>query len=355
MTNQNKILIIDDEKEILKSFSLWIENEGFTVFTADSGAKAIEVLKKHPVEVCLVDLKLGDENGIELARELKERDKFLKIIIITGYPSYNTAVESIKSGIFDYISKSELQREILAKINRAIESRNELLGELNKDLNNRYKLALVCNHTLVREGFINFCKSESEFSLVHTFHSFNFIKKSDFNNEISIVLLCPSCNSEHFNTPKNLTYKLHTFFPNAKIVITEDNIEDESKINLIKYGVSGFLRKNISKENLKRAFRSILKNEFWISRKLNERLIFQLIEINQNSRKVPNTENVFNLSAREIEILEAISSGLTNNEIGEKFFISEKTVKAHVYNLFKKMGVNSRTQAVKKALDVQIL
>lgn len=49
MTNQNKILIVDDEKEILRSFSLWIENEGFTVYTADSGDKAIDL-----VDLCRV-------------------------------------------------------------------------------------------------------------------------------------------------------------------------------------------------------------------------------------------------------------------------------------------------------------
>jgi len=98
-----------------------------------------------------------------------------------------------------------------------------------------------------------------------------------------------------------------------------------------------------------------MNDEYWISRKLNESLISQLINMSQGARQVLNTENVFQLSSRELEILQAISSGLTNLEISEKFFISEKTVKAHVYNLYKKMGVKSRTLAVKKALDFHIL
>ena len=88
---------------------------------------------------------------------------------------------------------------------------------------------------------------------------------------------------------------------------------------------------------------------------MNESLISQLIDLSQGVRNIPNTENVFKLSARELEILQAISSGLTNLGISEKFFISEKTVKAHVYNLYKKMGVKSRTQAIKKAMDFHVI
>ncbi len=355
MANQTKILIVDDERDILKSFKLWIESEGFTVFTANSGEKAAEILKKQPIEICLLDLRLGEESGIEVAGQLSEKDEFLKTIIITGYPSYDTALESLKSGIFDYISKSELQKDILAKIKKAVESRSEQIAKLNNENKGKYKLGLVCNHTLVKEGFLNFCEHESEFRLIHTFHSFDYIKKSDFNNEIDFTLLCPLCNEDHFDDPSGFITKLNIFFPNSKIVFTEDPIEDDKKVEFIKMGVRGFLQKSISTANLKRALKSISKNEFWISRKMNENLISQLIDLSQGVRGIPNTENVFQLSARELEILQAISSGLTNLEISEKFFISEKTVKAHVYNLYKKMGVKSRTQALKKAMDFHVI
>ena len=88
---------------------------------------------------------------------------------------------------------------------------------------------------------------------------------------------------------------------------------------------------------------------------MNESLISQLIDLSQAPRNIPNTENIFQLSTRELEILQAISSGLSNLEISEKCFISEKTVKAHVYNLYKKMGVKSRTQAIKKAMDFYVI
>lgn len=355
MANQIKILIVDDEKDILKSFRLWIENEGFTVFTANTGEKAAEILKKYPIEVCLIDLRLGEENGIEIASELSEKDNFLKTIIITGYPSYDTALNSVKAGIFDYISKSELQKDILEKIYKAVESRHEQIAKLNSENKGKYKLGLICNHTLVKEGFFNFCEHESEFRLIHTFHSFNYIKKSDFNNEIDFTLLCPLCNEDHFDDPSGFITKLNIFFPNSKIIFTEDSMEHEKKVEFIKLGVRGFLQKNISTGNLKRALKSVSKNEFWISRKMNESLISQLIDLSQGIRNIPNTENVFQLSTRELEILQAISSGLSNLEISEKFFISEKTVKAHVYNLYKKMSVKSRTQAVKKAMDFHVI
>jgi len=355
MKNNSKILIVDDEKDILKSFRLWTENEGFTVLTANSGKAALNILKKHTIEVCLLDLRLGDENGIELAKEFSEKDEFMKIIIITGYPSYDTALNSIKSGVFDYISKSELQKDILSKIRKALDSRNEQIAEFNSSSIGKYKLGLVCNHTLVKEGFANFCKKEKEFHLACTFHSLDYIKKSDFNNELDFVLLCPLCNEQHIDDSVGFVTKLRIFFPKAKILFTEDSLDQDKMVSLIKQGVRGFLQKNITPQNLKRAFKSIENNEYWVSRTLNENLIEQLINISQGSKGALNTENVFQLSKREMEILQAISSGLSNLEISDKFFISEKTVKAHVYNMFKKMGVKSRTQAVKKATDFHIL
>jgi len=355
MTNNEKILIVDDEKDIIKSFRLWIENEGFTVLTAGSGIEAEKILKKHTIGVCLLDLRLGEEDGIELAKELSEKDEFLKIIIITGYPSYETALNSIKSGVFDYISKSEMQKDILAKIRKALDAREEQVTASREGNTGKYKLALICNHSLVKEGFANFCEREKEYQLACTFHSLDYIKRSDFNNELDFVLLCPLCNESHIGNPENFVSKLKVFYPNAKMLFTEDNLDQEIKVSLIKQGVRGFLQKNISRDNLKRAFKSLLKDEYWISRKMNDSLISQLIDLSQGNKGVPNTENVFQLSKREMEILQAISSGLSNLEISDKYFISEKTVKAHVYNLFKKMGVNSRTQAVKKAMDFHIL
>lgn len=224
-----------------------------------------------------------------------------------------------------------------------------------KNSNEKIKIILICNHMMIREGLENICRKAPGFSLDKSYHSFKTIKNSDFNNDVSLILLCPSCNKSHLKHPSQMIQKLKNFFPNGNIVIIEDIFDDAEKTEFIKLGVKGFLSKNISRENMRRAFITILQGEFWISRNLSRDLIDQLINMTTKTREYITPENIFKLSAREIEILQAIASGLTNIEISNKLFISEKTVKAHIYNIFKKMEVKTRIKAVIKAIDLQII
>ncbi len=235
---------------------------------------------------------------------------------------------------------------------------SETKMKANSDKNNsteKIKIILICSHIMIIEGFENICRKSQSFSLVNSYQSFKAITKSDFNNDISIILLCPSCNKEHFKHPVQMVQKINNLFPNGNIIIIEDIFTDSEKGEFIKLGVKGFLHENITTENIIRAFYTILRGEFWISRNLSRDLIDQLINMTTKTREYVTPENIFKLSAREIEILQAIASGLTNIEISNKLFISVKTVKAHIYNIFKKMEVKTRTKAVIKAMESQFL
>ena len=88
-------------------------------------------------------------------------------------------------------------------------------------------------------------------------------------------------------------------------------------------------------------------------------LSFQLIKRKQAQEKLiqvdQNLKVELNLSSREAEVLEGIAEGLSNKEIGEKLFLSESTIKSHSANLFAKLNVNRRTQAVQKAREMGLL
>ena len=103
-----------------------------------------------------------------------------------------------------------------------------------------------------------------------------------------------------------------------------------------------------------KAFQAVLDGQMWISRELSQALLRELMDQGTSSQYT-KPKNTYNLSNREIEILEIIASGLSNLEISDKLYISEKTVKAHINHIFKKMGVKSRTQAVKKAVEEHII
>jgi DNA-binding NarL/FixJ family response regulator len=353
MENQS-LLLVDDEPEVLKSFQFWLEDEGYTVFSATSKEEAMKILEEYPIAVCLIDLKMKEEDGLQVSRELKRIDDLLKVIIVTGYPTYETAIDAMKMGVFDYVSKSSDSQDILKRINKAAEVRkNEISTKCGSSVGGQ-SIILVCNHAMIREGFEKFCREEPAYSLMHSYHSFDYIKSSDFNNRASLVLLCMTCNQKHMETPEKMFSQLRIYFPLARMMMLNSQFSDEEKMELIKLGVKGFLPKNTNREKMKSAFEAVLSGQMWVSRKVTQRLLSELLA-KTSDIKYRNPENQYNLSNREVEILQAMASGLSNLEIANKLYISEKTVKAHIYHIFKKMGVKSRTQAIMKAVEAHII
>lgn len=354
MTEKQTLLVIDDEPTVRETFKLWLEQEGYTVYTAPGKTGALKILEEYSIAVCLVDLRLEEENGLEISKELKKADTLVKIIILTGYPSYETAIDAMKIGIFDYISKTEEEQSILQKINRAVEARKKEINAKDEYTGYRKNIVLVCNHMMIQEGFEKFCRDETDYHLMHTYHSIDYIKNSDFNHKAALVLVCMTCNQDHLKNPKNAMINLHLYFPNAAILIINSQYTDLEKMQLIKLGIKGFLPKNLSKDDIKMALEAVLKGEFWIPRELTHRLLAELLK-KTSEIKYKKPENIYQLSRREIEILQAMASGLSNFEIGAKLYISQKTVKAHIYHIFKKMEVKSRTQAIVKAVEAHII
>ena len=100
-----KILIIDDEAFICENVQRILSGEGFQVRSAATGSEAREIVASEEIDLALLDLNLGTENGIDVLKALKELDPELLVIIITGYGSVESAVESLKLGAFHYMKK----------------------------------------------------------------------------------------------------------------------------------------------------------------------------------------------------------------------------------------------------------
>lgn len=117
----NKILIIDDETKIRTLLSRILELEGFEIYQAEdlkNGLKKITTI--HPA-VILCDVKLPDGNGIEFAKEVKEKFPLVEIILLTAYGNIPDGVQAIKNGAFDYITKGDDNNRILPLLYRALE------------------------------------------------------------------------------------------------------------------------------------------------------------------------------------------------------------------------------------------
>ncbi len=136
-----KVLVVDDEANVRAQFSEFLDKEGFEVNTAENGEVAIEMLGDDFYDVVLIDLNMPKVDGMEVLKHLVKNEPESIGIILTGFASIRNAVEAMKIGAFDYLSKPIKMEEVLVVIKRAIEFRN-LRREnqaLKKQLKKKYK------------------------------------------------------------------------------------------------------------------------------------------------------------------------------------------------------------------------
>lgn len=100
-----RILIIDDETEILNSLSAVLKDEGYTTFTAKNGSEGLKILQDEIIDLVLLDLRLPDIDGIEVLRRIKDFEPDIAVIMISGNATIETAVESTKLGAAHFIEK----------------------------------------------------------------------------------------------------------------------------------------------------------------------------------------------------------------------------------------------------------
>jgi two-component system, NtrC family, response regulator HydG len=120
-----KVLIIDDDLDMCMLLSKYLSRNNFIVDTAHSGAKGLVKFKESNYDVVLCDYRLGDKEGKDVLVEIKTLSPRTIVLIITGYSDIKTAVDVIKLGAFDYITKPLIPDEVLTVINRAISRDND--------------------------------------------------------------------------------------------------------------------------------------------------------------------------------------------------------------------------------------
>ena len=99
------ILIVEDEAIMRESLRDWLTDGGYQVETAEDGEAALQTISEQDFGIVILDLRLPGKDGLEVLREAKEKSPQLKGIIITAYPSVQTAVEAIREGAVDYLPK----------------------------------------------------------------------------------------------------------------------------------------------------------------------------------------------------------------------------------------------------------
>lgn len=115
------ILIIDDDIDMCQLLSRFLKRNGYEVETAINGTKGLKAFHEGKFDLVLCDFRLGDKEGADVLKEIKQVNQNMPVIIITGYSDIKTAVEVMKHGAYDYITKPLLPDEVLTLVKKAIE------------------------------------------------------------------------------------------------------------------------------------------------------------------------------------------------------------------------------------------
>jgi two-component system response regulator DegU len=206
------------------------------------------------------------------------------------------------------------------------------------------KVVLADDHALFREGLRRILSLEKDVLVVGEASRGDEIAKVVERTKPDVLLL-------DLKMPKGdvvqTLLQVNDRNPSTKVIILTAFSEDENILNAAKGGAKGYVMKGVSSSTLLQAIKAAHNGGLWIDRETPSAEAFEEIAQAQHGKAATEQANepMNSLTKREVEILRLVAEGLTNEEIGKRIFISEKTVKTHLTNIFDKLKVNNRFKA----------
>ncbi|MFQ5498228.1 MAG: response regulator [Candidatus Zixiibacteriota bacterium] len=122
---QPSILVVDDELLIRDLLYDFFSGQGWDISIAENGGRALDILDSKPVDLVLTDIKMPDMDGLALTSQVKEQFPKIPVVLMTGYPSIDTAVAALRHQVADYIIKpfniNKLHKTLVSKLNQGSE------------------------------------------------------------------------------------------------------------------------------------------------------------------------------------------------------------------------------------------
>ncbi len=147
---KEKILLVDDEETILNVARDFFQLRGYRTYTAKSGKEALQIIEHEAIDCCFTDINMPEMNGLDLAEKIRMADNTLPVIVMTGYPSLENAIQTIKNGVVDFLIKPVNLKQMELCVRRVLEQRR-LLAEnviLKKEVEGKERLQAL-NQELV--------------------------------------------------------------------------------------------------------------------------------------------------------------------------------------------------------------
>jgi DNA-binding NarL/FixJ family response regulator len=209
---------------------------------------------------------------------------------------------------------------------------------------NRIKVIIADDHVLFREGTRNLVEQEKDIEVVG--------EASDGEEAVALVnRLNPHVALIDIAMPKvngiEATRRIKACQPSTAVLILTAYDNDQYVLALLEAGAAGYLLKNVSGKDLINAIRAVYAGEAVLHPTIAQKVFSRLGDVGREQGELTQLSEV---SEREMEILRLAARGMSNQDIASKLFLSRRTVQAHLGNIFRKMDVGSRTEAVLQAL-----
>jgi len=202
------------------------------------------------------------------------------------------------------------------------------------------KILIVDDHVLFREGLMSLFRSQKDFEVLGEAGSVNEAIKLARDLQPDLILMDFSLPD---GTGLDATQEILRRQPDINIVFLTMHEDDERLFDAIRCGAKGYLLKDIPVGKLLASLRGLVRGEALLSRVMTGRVLDAFSPLDQS--QTPDRAALDQLTQREMEILRELSRGGTNREIAHRLFISENTVKNHVHNILKKLGLSNRREA----------
>ncbi len=211
------------------------------------------------------------------------------------------------------------------------------------------RILIVDDHEMVRDGLAVMLSRQDDFSVVG--EAQNGLEAVENARELQPDVVLMDLRMPELNGVDAMR-RIRDELPDLKFLVLTTYDTDEYIFDAIEAGAKGYLLKDTSREELFRAVRAVHRGESLIEPGVQSRLLDRLAQLSRQATQISSNDT---LSGRETEVLQLMAHGSANKAIAVVLSISESTVKTHVSNIFQKLEVAQRTEAVTKAMSLGII
>ncbi|MBT8332399.1 MAG: response regulator, partial [Deltaproteobacteria bacterium] len=155
--NKEIILFVDDEESILSVSSEYFQRKGYQTRTASTGAEALKILGNETIDCCFTDINMPKMNGLELAERIRNHDNTMPVIVMTGYPSLENTIQTIKNGVVDFLIKPVNLKQMELSVQRVMQQRKMFVENvlLKKEVESKQRLEKLNRELMVKVKELN--------------------------------------------------------------------------------------------------------------------------------------------------------------------------------------------------------